>query len=200
MKIGYFVQGAADEAFIHGLARRWCPDAQLAPGKFRGGSRQSLRRELPKALRDLREFQNCDILVVLTDSDTRPWREVRQEEWNRVPVEFHHDTVLGVADRNIECWLALDRAVLARVLECGENDISRDDPSDFIKNRLGLTRRGPSREEGRDTVTRFVAEVSLRDWIGASPSFAEFYDDIRRLSANRDCSIPNERNRAEPPG
>ena len=54
MKIGCYVQGAADEAFVHGLAERWCPDAELAEGKFRGSSRESFRREIEKALLDLR--------------------------------------------------------------------------------------------------------------------------------------------------
>ena len=43
MKIGYYVQGDTDEAVIWGLAQRWCPDAELAPGKFRGTSGDSLQ-------------------------------------------------------------------------------------------------------------------------------------------------------------
>lgn len=41
MKIGYYVQGDADEAVVWGLAKRWCPDAELAEGRFRGASRES---------------------------------------------------------------------------------------------------------------------------------------------------------------
>ncbi len=29
MKIGYYVQGDADEAVVRGLRKRWCPDAEL---------------------------------------------------------------------------------------------------------------------------------------------------------------------------
>ena len=83
MKIGYYVQGTTDEAFVHGLANRWCPEADLAPGKFRGSSRISFRREIAKALWDLRDDKRCDVLVVLTDSDVTPWRAVKQREWEQ---------------------------------------------------------------------------------------------------------------------
>ena len=38
MRIGYYVQGAMDESVVRGLAKRWCPDAELAEGRFRGSS------------------------------------------------------------------------------------------------------------------------------------------------------------------
>ena len=34
MRIGYYVQGAMDESVVRGLAKRWCPDAELAEGRF----------------------------------------------------------------------------------------------------------------------------------------------------------------------
>ena len=55
MKIGYYVQGAMDVAFVWGLARRWCPHAELAEPVMRGSSRESFRREIRKALLDLRD-------------------------------------------------------------------------------------------------------------------------------------------------
>ena len=77
MKIGYYVQGDNDEALIWGLAQRWCPNAERAPGKFRGFSGESFRREIKNALVDLKDDKECDILVVLTDADVNPWREVK---------------------------------------------------------------------------------------------------------------------------
>lgn len=50
MKIGYYVQGGADEAVVQGLADRWCPGAEFAAGPFRGSSGESFRREIGKAL------------------------------------------------------------------------------------------------------------------------------------------------------
>ncbi|MBI1928103.1 hypothetical protein HYR99_28145 [Candidatus Poribacteria bacterium] len=65
MKIGYYVQGDTDEAFVWGLVKRWCPKAVLAKGKFRGSDKVSLRREIKKALIDLKDEKACDILVML---------------------------------------------------------------------------------------------------------------------------------------
>ena len=50
MRIGYYVQGDTDEAVVWGLARRWCPDAALAPPRFRGSSKESFtaRGETPR--------------------------------------------------------------------------------------------------------------------------------------------------------
>ena len=56
MKIGYYVQGDADEAVVWGLAKRWCPDAELAEGQFRGASKESFRREIAKSLMDLKSL------------------------------------------------------------------------------------------------------------------------------------------------
>ena len=50
MKIGYYVQGDTDEAVVKWLAQRWCPDAELAEGQFRGSSRESFKREIAKSL------------------------------------------------------------------------------------------------------------------------------------------------------
>ena len=76
MKIGYCVQGDADEAVVRGLADRWCPSAELAQGLFRGSSRESFRREIRKALLDLKDSKACGALVVLTDADANRWQEV----------------------------------------------------------------------------------------------------------------------------
>lgn len=192
MKIGYYVQGDADEAFIWGLAQRWCPEAERAPGRFRGSSRESFRREILKALLDLKDDKGCDILVVLTDADVNPWREVKGREWQRVPVECQHLTIFGVADRNVECWLAIDRQALAKELGCHVNEIPYDDPSGFIKRRFGLGQRGVDKQSVKERLCNFVAVAPLRSWIEGSDSFQDFYQEVRRLSMQHNCSIPNE--------
>jgi hypothetical protein len=192
MKIGYYVQGTADEAFVHGLAVRWCPDAELAQGKFRGSSGESFRREVAKALRDLRDDKHCDVIVVLTDSDVNPWREVKRREWDRVPADCRHLCVFGVAERNIECWLAADRPALAKEIGCDLEDIPAGDPSGFVKRRFGLGERDANRDAAKEQIGRFVAEVSLKAWIETSDSFEDFYRDVRSLAAQRGCAIPNE--------
>lgn len=193
MKIGYYVQGSADEAFVHGLAQRWCPDAERAQSKFRGSSGISFRREIEKALWDLRDDKSCDLLVVLTDSDENAWRDVQKREWARVPVDCRHMCVFGVAERNIECWLAIDRVALARELQCDPSDIPTDDPSSFVKRRFGLGERDAARTEAKDRVSRFVKGAPMKSWIEGSESFEEFYEDVRRLAKQRKCDLPNER-------
>jgi len=192
MRIGFYVQGSADEAFVHGLARRWCPDAEIAKGVFRGSSRESFRREIAKALWDLRDDKQCEVLVVLTDSDVNPWRDVKRREWARVPADCQHLCVFGVAERNIECWLAIDRVALARELGCTPDDIPDDDPSGFVKRRFGLGERDAERETAKQRVARFVAQAPLKSWIERSDSFEDFYQSIRALAAQTQCRIVNE--------
>ncbi len=193
MKIGYIVQGAADEAFIHGLAQRWCNDAELPRGKFRGESRETLRRELPKAVKDLAIHQFCDAIVVLTDSDTDDWKAVKKREWDLIPEVFRHMSVYGVAERNIECWLAINRRALANELGCQPDDIPSDNPSGFVKRKFGISNRGQLRDEAKSQIKEFVASVDMKPWINDSRSFKSFYEDIRGLAQRKtQCSIPNE--------
>ncbi len=192
MKIGFYVQGDMDEAIVRGLAARWCPEAELAEGRFRGSSRISFRREIRKSLRDLRDAKACDVLVVLTDADAGHWREVKTRESARVPDDCRHMTVFGVADRNAECWLAIDRGALAAVLQCGVEDIPDGDPSGFVKRSFGLTDRA-TREAARARVRDYVAHAELKSWIDGSDSFEEFYGDARRLARRTACPFPNER-------
>lgn len=191
MKIGYYVQGDVDEAIVRGLAERWCPDAELAEGRFRGSSRGSFRREIQKSLWDLKNAKACDILIVLTDSDSSQWREVKNRESAKIPADCRHLTVYGVADRNAECWLAIDRAALAEAIDCPAEDIPDGDPSDFIKRGFGLSDRD-RREDGKARVSAFVAQAPLKSWIEGSESFEAFYLDARRFALQAECAFPNE--------
>ena len=192
MKIGYYVQGDADEAVIWGLAQRWCPDAELAQGKFRGTSGDSFRREISESLRALK-YEGCDILVVLTDADTNKWQDVKRRESAKIPIEYEHLTLFGVADRNIECWLAIDRSALACELACPVEKIPSDNPSHFVKQGFGLTKRD-KKQGAKARVQDYVARASLKAWIAGSDSFQNFYDEARRLAGQNKCSIPNEQN------
>ncbi len=192
MKIGYYVQGDTDEAVIRGLAKRWCPDAELAEGRFRGSSRESFRRQIANSLMDLKSHKRCDLIVVLTDADANPWRDVKRRESDRILEDCRYLTLFGVADRNIECWLAIDRSALACELECQEEDIPEPDPSNFVKRRFGLTGRD-TKQDAKVRICDYVAQASLKTWIEGSDSFENFYEDARDLAAQNECSIPNER-------
>ena len=191
MKIGYYVQGDVGEAIVRGLAARWCPAAELVEGRFRGSSRASFRREIRKSLWELKDAKACDVLVVLTDADTSHWREVKTRESGRVPDDCRYMTVLGVADRNAECWLATDRDGLAMVLQCRVEDIPDGDPSGFVKRGFGFTDR-TTREDARTRVRNYVAQAELKSWIEGSDSFGNFYGDVRRLAQRTECPFPNE--------
>lgn len=192
MKIGYYVQGDTDEAVVKGLVKQWCPDAELIKGPFRGSTKVALKRELLIALSmDLKDDKGCDILVFLTDADANRWRDVKRRESDRIPEDCRHLTLLGVADRNIECWLAIDRGALASELKCREEDIPTDDPSDFVKRRFELT--GRNKQDAKARICDYVAQASLRAWIEGSDSFEDFYEQARRWAARNECSIPNER-------
>ena len=192
MKIGYYVQGDTDEAVVWGLAKRWCPGAELAEGRFRGASKQSFRREIANSLMDLKSDKKCDVIVVLTDADANRWRDVKRRESDRISEDCQYLTLFGVAERNIECWLAIDRSALARELKCSEEDIPKDNPSDFIKRRFGLTDRD-KKQNAKARICNYVLQASLREWIEGSDSFEDFYEEARRWAAQNECSIPNER-------
>ena len=194
MRIGYYVQGAMDESVVRGLAKRWCPDAELADGRFRGSSGESFRREIRKSLMSLKDGKECDVLVVLTDADANPWRKVKQRESSRIPDDCKHLTLFGVADRNIECWLAADRSALADELDCRVEDIPvlPEDPSGFVKG--GFERRARNRgQDVRECVSGYVERALLKPWIAKSVSFEAFYEDARRLALLTECPFPNER-------
>jgi len=184
-----------DEAFVCGLAKRWCPEAELAEGVFRGSSGISFRREIKQALLDLRDDKRCDILVVLTDSDDNPWRTVKQRESAKVPNAFQHLCVFGVAERNVECCLSIDHQQLAIQLGCKAEEIPKDDPSGFVKVRFGMGERAEKRDAAKERVCEFVARANMKSWIDGSDSFADFYDDARRVAALSNCGMPNERER-----
>jgi hypothetical protein len=193
MKIGYYVQGSTDEAVVHGLARRWCPDADVAPGKFRGSSRQSFRREIENSLVDLRDDKLCDVIVVLTDSDENDWRQVKQRESARVPLDCQHLVVFGVAERNIECWLALDPHALAQAIRCNASDLAVSDPKGAVENGFGYGRGDLA--DVKQRIMEYVHNGPIGAWIRKGESFADFYDDVRALAARTGCDVPNERER-----
>ena len=74
------------------------------------------------------------------------WREIKQRESEHVPVEYRHMTVYGVADRNIECWLAADRDYLAQRLAISQNALDVDDPKGILERANSKITRSPTSE------------------------------------------------------
>lgn len=189
MSIGYSVEGATDRAFLEGLRRRWCPDATLVEGSFRGKSGVSLCREIPNTCREL-SHKGADVIVFLTDADKQNWREVKRREHQHVPAEFRHKTIYGVAERNIECWLTTDRAYAAKQLSVSPEDLDIPDPKGVFERAWGIT----SYDRKEEKIAVFVCDAPIRNWL-SSRSFEAFYEDARALSIQIELPIPNERDR-----
>ena len=190
MSVGYSVEGATDRAFLGGLRQRWCPDAVLIEGSFRGASGISLRRDIPRICQEL-NHKEASVIIFLTDADEQDWREVKRRESEYVPVEFRHLMLYGVADRNIECWLAADRDYLARRLGVLPKALDVPDPKGVFERALGVASYDRKEEE----IASIVHDAPLRNWIKHSPSFEVFYEDTRVLSKQEGRPIPNERER-----
>ena len=131
----------------------------------------------------------------MTDSDENRWQEVKQREWKKVPQDCQHLAVFGVADRNIECWLALDRQALADEIHCDANDLAVDDPKGVIESGFEYGRRDI--EEVKRRIRDFVCNGPIKNWIRAGDSFEDFYGDVRALAARTGCNVPNERDAAD---
>jgi hypothetical protein len=192
MIIGYAViEDSAHHAFLEGLRQRtrWCPYAQTVLGGLRGQTGKSLRREIRDICLELND-KGVDVMIFLRDANIEAWREVKNRERNLVPAEYQHITIYGVADRNIECWLAADREYLARQLNIDPAELDVDDPSRIIKSRLGTDKFSQ--------IVAIVRAAPVRNWISNSKSrnsgsFERFYDDVLDMSQQLGCNITNER-------
>ena len=185
MKIGYAPEGWVDAGFFWGMHKRFCPDAELVEGHFRGSIAKSLRREYTKIFDEL-SFKGVDLVVILTDANEDDWRERKRNETRMVPSEFKHMTVLGIPDRNIECWICADTAWIAGKLERSQSDFEVDNPKGAFENAVG---RG-----NRERVAELVCEAPIATWYARKESFEDFYDELRGVGKLRLlCEIDNLR-------
>ena len=67
-----------------------------------------------------------------------------------------------------------------------------DDVSGFVKGRLEIETRG-KKVEAKEKIKTFVKDAPLKTWLKHSDSFADLYDDLRRLTQQQSCDFPNER-------
>jgi hypothetical protein len=194
MKIGFAVQGSTDRAFVTGLRDRWCPDADLQEGAFRGSTGLSLRRELAKICRDLFNEKGCDLIVFLSDADVADWREVQRHEVAKLPDGLSGFAVYGMADRNIECWLCADPHYVARETARNADDFRVHDPKGAFESGLGINRDEKREERVSALVSNAPVDV-LKNWM-RNPSFEDFYDQLWAFSRRRGCQIENLRESA----
>lgn len=185
MKIGYSVEGSTDRAILAGLKNRWCPAAELVEGKFRGQTRTSRRREIPKICEELSE-KKSDFIVFLTDANEGPWREVLRAEEERCPADYQHLAVFGICLRNSECWLSTDANYIANHFARNAAEFRVEDPKGIVEACFGVTRF----DKKEDEIARFVSSAPLRHWL-QNPSFEDFYEKLRGKSRELGCQIQN---------
>ncbi len=188
MKIGYSVEGSTDRGVIKGLRKRWCPEADLIEGLFRGSTQTSLRREYQKICDEFL-LKDVDWMVFLTDANTRPWRDVQKGERDKFPPERLARAIHGIADRNIECWLCSDPDWLGKKLGCQPNMFRSNDPKQVFERSIGITRD----DNKEDEIAAIVLAAPLKSWQLSNESFKDFFDQVWNSSKQSGCSIENVR-------
>lgn len=193
MRIGYSVEGSTDRAVLRGISERWCPGAAIIEGHFRGSTRTSRFREIPKICREL-QSKGAEVIVMLTDSnddDEKAWRGVRQSELKRVPADFRHLVVIGVCQRNIECWLCADRDWMAQCTGRPAADFAIADPKGVFSSAIGIS----GFEKRESEIRALMKDAPLHKWI-KNKSFEAFFDDLWQKSKELGCQIENLRESA----
>lgn len=189
MKIGYSVEGSTDQALLKGLQLRWCRDAELIEGRFRGSSGQSQRREIPNICTEL-VSKGVDFIVFLRDSNDEDWREVLKGDKGRCRDEHKHLAVFGVCARNVECWLCTDADWLGSKIGKPPIDFRIPDPKRVFEAAMGIS----SFDRKKDEIANLVLQAPLRSWL-SNRSFEDFYNQLCQKSKERGCSIENLRER-----
>jgi hypothetical protein len=188
MKIGYSVEGGTDRALLQGLKRRWCREAELIPGQFRGTSGQSQRREIPNTCIEL-SAKGADVIIFLRDANAEDWREVLKSDQARCRAEHSHIVVFGVCARNVECWLCRDVHWIAAQTQRDPRHFQSEDPKGVFESALGITRT----EKKEDEIANLVECAPLQNWL-ANESFENFYDTLWQKSKQfTGCQLENLR-------
>jgi hypothetical protein len=189
MKIAFCVEGSADRAILWGLRNRWCPDADLVEGRFRG---QLPRSQIAKECKIL-GAKGVDLIIFLRDSNVENWRDVLRTDEAKCPPEYRHIAIFGVCDRNAECWIAADPDHLAAHVARPRHEFVSDDPSPFVKAGFGMV--GFDKEEKEPQVAAYVTTAPLRNWL-RNDSFGNFYGQLWQMSKQFGCDIENLRRSA----
>lgn len=185
MKIGYSVEGSTDRALLRGLRERWCPEAELLEGRFRGTSGQSQRREIPKTCIELCS-KGVDLVIFLRDSNAERWRDVVRADEARCRPEHQHVAIFGVCARNVECWLCADARWIAQHTGRPADEFRDDDPKGGFGSAIGIT----AFDRKEDEIADLVREAPLARWL-TNQSWEHFYDQLWQKSKHHACKIEN---------
>ena len=196
-------QGPNDIGFLEGLRDRLGCHAEITDYRDEPILRKKGTLTRPKDARLIinrcLSRQPVDLVVRLTDGDTKRPQDIARKERTRFPERIDSLFICGVCDRDIEAWLTLDVSHLARTLgfDPTELPVDREARSAFIKNRI-------TRSLQQDqTYTAFVADFVrqapssvVKRWL-ANPAFSAFYDDCRAAAERHDCEVTNLRDAGE---
>ncbi len=185
MKIGIIVQGTTDKAFRTGLRNRWCEGAEIETLGFRGAKLKP--RQYPQACKEGR-VKGCNVIIILTDTDNNELGEVLKAEKRYIPDEMQNIVILGVTERNIECWICADADYVAGNYPCNVKDLRVNDPQMSFQTAIKITRDDKKEDEIADLVGNYP---SLRPML-KMPSFKRFYNETRAFAQQNGCKIPNE--------
>jgi hypothetical protein len=188
VKIGAIVEGATDTAFLSGLRDRWCPDAILENIEYRGS--RARYRDYPK-LCDVAEARGCDVLILLTDSNNAPYSVTRKQELSHMPSPSPVHVLVGVAARNIECWICAEPGYVGKESNQPFAKFNVQDPKNAFNEAFNIS----TFNQQKPLIAALVSKAPLRSWIKNSSSFRTFYNDVRQVSATLGCHIPNELDR-----
>jgi hypothetical protein len=194
-------QGPNDIGFLMGLRDRLGCGAELINYQADPRLRQRsslLKRGQAKLICEVSLNQYpVDLIVRLTDGDTRRCHEVRNKTVEAFPENVRAMLVCGVCDRDVEHWLSLDPHYLARELEFDPSELpaARLERSSFVKSKVSQ-RAKATRTSFVDVVAELVREAPLHSWL-ANPAFADFYDQCRDAAQRRGCEVTNLRDREQ---
>jgi hypothetical protein len=189
MKIGYSVEGSTDRAFLKGLQQRWCPQAEMIEGRFRGSTGLSRHREIPSICVELAS-KGTDLIIFLRDANDEAWRDVRKKDQEKCSAEYRHLAVFAVCDRNIESWFCRCADWLAERTGWNADRFRTPDPKNAFEKAFEIT----ARERKEEEIATIVAEAPLREWL-SNPSFESFYGELWLKSKEQGCQIENLRER-----
>jgi len=192
MKIGFSVEGSTDRALIEGLRERWCPQAILVEGHFRGTTGQSRRREIPRVCQELQQ-KSVALIIFLTDSNGPDWRQVQTVERARCQPQYEHLAIFAVCLRNVECWLAADPDHIANRFGRQRIKFTVEDPKGEVESAFGITRLDRREKE----IAEFVRVAPLQQWL-RNQSFEDFFEQLWSKSRELGCTIENLRERRPP--
>lgn len=197
--IGIIAEDKVQKAVARGFIERWCKGANIYDSYQISGSkiypRQSYRsNSSASSISSIVEIcflnHSCDYVVILKDADETGHNVALQQLRPGVSNRIDY-VLLAIPDRNIECWLALDRHGVAELCRCSEESIPSTNPAAFIKGRLKSREDAESGWNIQNEISNYTKLVSLRSWL-ADASFKRFYSDVRAAASRRGCLIPDE--------